>query len=272
VTSTGYEADFQDGAAYERFMGRWSRLAGQLFVDWLQIPPQRAWLDVGCGTGAFTQVILATCDPKAVVAIDPSEKHLNYARLLVQDRRVEFRVGDATAIEANDHAFDVCAAAFVLNFIPQQRQALAEMRRVVRPGGTVAAYVWDFAGRRSISQHLWNAIAAISPDAEVVRRNALQADDSHVDALTRLFRSEKLADIETRSLDILATFESLDEYWRSNTDFASAAGLYCRTLAGEQVDALRRKLREILPANDKGQVLFPARAWAIRGSVPQRRH
>ncbi len=269
MTTTGHEAVFQDGAAYERFMGRWSRLTGRLLVDWLQIPPQRAWLDVGCGTGAFTQVVLASCDPESVVAIDPSEKHLTYARSQVQDRRVDFRAGDATAIEAKDHAFDVCVAALVLNFIPEQGKALAEMRRVVRPGGTVAAYVWDFAGRRSISQHLWDAITAISPDAEAVRRNALQADVSHPDTLTRLFGSKELADIETRSLDIRATFRSLDDYWKSNTDFASAVGLYCRTLSAEQVDTLRRKLGEILPADDQGQVSFPARAWAIRGTVPR---
>ena len=269
---TGYEADFGDGLAYERFMGRWSRLTGRLFVDWLQIPPQRSWLDVGCGTGAFTEVILASCDPKAVIALDSSEQHLAYARSRIRDERADFRVGDATAIKAKDHAFDVCTAALVLNFISQRGEALDEMCRVVRLGGTVAAYVWDFAGRRSLSQHLWDAIAAISPDAEAVRRNALQADTSNPDALVRMFRAQSLADVEIKSLEIQVTFESMDDYWKSNTDFSSAAGLYCRSLPIEQLSALRRTLHTILPADEKGEISFPARAWAIRGTVSQRKH
>ena len=269
---TGYEAVFRDSVAYERFMGRWSRLTGKLFVDWLQIPPQRSWLDVGCGTGAFTGVILERCDPKAVIALDSSEQHLAYAKSRIRDERADFRVGDATAIKAKDHAFDVCTAALVLNFISQQSKALAEMSRVVRPGGTVAAYVWDFAGRRNLSQHLWDAIAAISPDAEAVGRSTLQADASHPDALARLFRAQSLADVQIRSLEIQVTFESMDAYWKSNTDFSSAAGLYCRSLPIEQLSALRRTLHTILPADEKGEISFPARAWAIQGTVLQRRH
>ena len=269
---TGYEAVFQDGAAYERFMGRWSRLTGQPFVDWLQIPPRRIWLDVGCGTGAFTEVILASCDPKAVIALDPSEQHLAYAKSRTQDKRVNFIMGDATAIEAEDHAFDVCTAALVLNFISLQGKALAEMSRVVRPGGTVAAYVWDFAGRRSLSQHLWDAIASISPDAEAVRRNTLQVEASHPDTLARLFRAQSLADIRITSLDIRVTFESMDDYWTSNTDFSSAAGLYCRSLPIEQLSGLRRTLQTTLPAGEKGEISFPARAWAIQGTVSLHRH
>ena len=270
--NTGFEAVFGDGVAYERFMGRWSRHIGQLFVDWLQIPPQRSWLDVGCGTGAFTEVILASCDPKAVIALDTSEQHVAYAKSRSRDERVDFRVGDATAIDAEDQTFDVCTAALVLNFISQQGKALAEMCRVVRPGGTVAAYVWDFAGRRSLSQHLWDAIAASSPDAEAVRRNALQADASHPDALARLFRTQRLADVHVRNLDVQVTFESMDDYWKSNTDFSSAAGLYCRSLPIGQLSALRRTLDTILPTGEKGEISFPARAWAIRGTVSQRKH
>ena len=166
--NAGIPASLADGLAYERFMGRWSKLTGRLFVDWLKIPPQRRWLDVGCGTGAFTEVILSSCDPKAVVAFDPSERQLAYAFSRPHDERVTFCLGDAMTIEADDSEFDVAASALVLNFLPDQGRAMREMCRVVRPGGIVAVYVWDFAGRLNITQHLTEAIASISPDAERV--------------------------------------------------------------------------------------------------------
>src|SRR5262249_41075648 len=159
------ETLLQEGLAYERFMGRWSRLAGRLFVDWLAIASRQRWLDVGCGTGAFTEVVLSSCDPEIIVAFDPSEQQVAYARSRIEDKRVSIRIGDVTSIDAPSNAFDVAVAALVLNFIPNQEKAAAEMARVVRPGGTVAAYVWDFAGRRSITQHLSDALSIVAPHA-----------------------------------------------------------------------------------------------------------
>ena len=259
-----------NGLAYERFMGRWSWLAGRQFLDWLQIPPRQRWLDVGCGTGAFTDLILATCEPEFVTAFDPSEQQLAYARMRIDDRRATMRMGNAASIDAPDNAFDVAAAALVLNFIPDQGKAVAEMARVVHPGGTVAVYVWDFAGRRNITQHLSDAIATIAPDAERAARTAQQADTTRPEALARLFQSVGLAAVETKSLDITAEFDDFDDYWASNATLMSpisVIGLARGSLSEIQLEALKQKLKESLPSDGRGRIAFCARAWAARGTV-----
>jgi ubiquinone/menaquinone biosynthesis C-methylase UbiE len=262
---------YKDGQAYERWMGRWSRLTGRQFLDWLQIPQRQRWLDVGCGTGALTEAILSYCDPELVVAFDSSEQQLAYARSRIDDKRLTFRIGDATSIDANSNSFDVAASALVLNFIADQRKAMDEMIKVVRPGGVVAVYVWDFAGRRNITQHLSDAIAAVAPDAERTARIAQQADTTKPGALAQLFRSVGLETIETTSLDIVAEYVDFDDYWISNTSLVSPVsiiGTAGGSLATTQIEALKQRLREYLPADGNGKISFAARAWAARGSVP----
>ena len=268
--NAGVQVSLAEGLAYERFMGRWSRLTGRLFVEWLEIPPQRRWLDVGCGTGAFTEVILSCCDPMAVVAFDPSERQLAYALSRPRDNRVIFRRGDAMAIDAVDREFDVAASALVLNFLPDQAKAVREMSRVVRPGGTVAVYVWDFAGRRNVTQHLNDAIASIAPDAEGATRSAQQANTTTPAALMDLFRSVGLQEIESKSLDITAEFEDFEDYWESNTTLISPIniiGTAGGSLASDQIVLLKQTLKDKLPKVSSGKIEFGARAWAIRGMV-----
>src|SRR5262245_13492836 len=137
---------FTDGEAYERLMGRWSRLVGTAFLDWLDIPKGLRWLDVGCGNGAFTEELIARCAPDAVMAIDPSEDQLAYARTRTRMEMVDFRVGDAQKLAFGDDSFDVAIMALVISFLPDPNRAAAEMARVVRPGGWVATYMWDVPG------------------------------------------------------------------------------------------------------------------------------
>lgn len=137
---------FTDGKAYERRMGRWSRVVGEAFLDWLAVPKGLRWLDVGCGNGAFTEVLIARCAPAAVSAIDPSEGQLSYARTRPEAELAEFRVGDAQALPYPDRCFDAAAMALVISFVPDPIKAVTEMMRVVRPGGWVASYMWDLPG------------------------------------------------------------------------------------------------------------------------------
>jgi SAM-dependent methyltransferase len=265
--NAGVQATLAEGLAYERFMGRWSKLTGQLFVDWLEIPPQQRWLDVGCGTGAFTEVILSRCNPKSVVAFDPSERQLAYAFSRAHDNRVTFRRGDAMEIEAEDDQFDVAASALVLNFLPDQGKAVREMSRVVRAGGTVAVYVWDFAGRRNITQHLTEAIASIAPDAERAARGAQQAGTTTPAALMSLFPSAGLEAVEAKSLDITAEFEDFDDYWESNATLISpisVIGTAGASLSGDQILLLKQILKDRLPKASSGKISFGAGAWAVR--------
>lgn len=139
---------FSDGTAYEQFMGRWTRAIGTIFLDWLAPPTDARWLDIGCGTGVFTDLIVSTCSPATVVAIDPSEPQIEIARKKAIAQRADFRVADVQELPFSDQAFDVVVSALVINFISDRPQALTEMCRVCRPHGVIAGYVWDFAAQR----------------------------------------------------------------------------------------------------------------------------
>lgn len=259
-----YQAAFEDGVSYERFMGRWSRLAGMTFASWLCIPPHSRWLDVGCGTGAFAAVVATTCRPSAVVGVDPSPSQIEFARRYSGDPRVEFKVGNVTALGEKDGEFDVVTAALVLNFVPSQKQALQEMTRVVRRGGTVAAYVWDFAGGRAISQHLLNAVIATAPQSARVLAG-FKAEGNTLTALAELSASSGLSKIETRHIDIVATFQDFEDYWTSNTKCRSPVASVFTSLSEAQRRAIRQTLSQTLAPNSNGEVVVEARALAVRG-------
>lgn len=137
---------FRDGQAYERMMGRWSHRVGEKFLDWLDAPKGLRWIDVGCGNGAFTEVLIARCAPAAVTGIDPSEHQIDYARERNSVRKAQFRVANAQSLPFGDNSFDAAAMALVISFLADPLKAAQEMARVVRPGGPVAAYMWDIPG------------------------------------------------------------------------------------------------------------------------------
>ena len=141
---------FSDGTAYEQFMGRWTRAIGTIFLDWLAPPTDARWLDIGCGTGVFTDLIVSTCSPATVVAIDPSEPQIEVARKKAIAQRVDFRVADSQKLPFSGNNFDIVVSALVINFISDPSQALTEMRRVCRPHGVIAGYVWN--ARRSVGR------------------------------------------------------------------------------------------------------------------------
>ncbi len=134
---------FDDGAVYERMMGKWSGLTGRAFIDWLSPPPNLRWVDIGCGNGAFTQLLVEHCAPMTVEGVDPSEGQLAFARERLATPLAKFRQGDAMALPFPDGSFDAAVMALVVFFIPDPAGGVAEMARVVRPGGLAAAYVWD---------------------------------------------------------------------------------------------------------------------------------
>ena len=149
------------GEAYEPYVGRWSRLVAREFVAWLGVGPGAAWLDVGCGTGALTQTILDSRSPKRVTGVDPSDGFVAFARHKVADPRAAFEVGDAQALPVADGAFDAAVSGLVINFVPDQAKAVREMRRATRSKGTVAAYVWDYAGEMQMMRRFWDAAVAL---------------------------------------------------------------------------------------------------------------
>jgi len=253
---------FADGEGYERFMGQWSRAAGRLFLDWLALPQGLKWLDVGCRTGAFTETIEQKCAPAEIVGIDPAETHVAYAQSRYGTPGMRFEVVDARALGFVNDRFDIAVSALVLNFIPDREKAVGEMRRVVRSGGTVAAYVWDFAGRRGNSQHLNAAMMKVTGGNISA---ALNAESTTLENLCILFDSAGLAEVETCPIDIQITYADLDTYWKSNTSFASPMVIAFNALDEDKKQQVREVLKEILPVDDQGHVSYSARVNAVKG-------
>jgi ubiquinone/menaquinone biosynthesis C-methylase UbiE len=169
-------AQWFDATAYEQYIGRWSRRVAEVFVPALAVPVGRDRLDAGCGTGALTDIILTVADPARVVGVDMSPGYVEHARDRVGDDRAEFRIGDAQDLPVADRAVDVVVSALTLNFIPDPQQAAVEFRRVLRPGGIAAAYVWDYADGMAMTRTFWDV--AIEGDPPAAARLPVQPDGS----------------------------------------------------------------------------------------------
>jgi SAM-dependent methyltransferase len=257
---------FADGEAYEHYVGRWSRLVGRMFLDWLSLPPGLYWADVGCGTGALTEMVLDRAGPVRVVGIEPSEGFLSLARADVDDPRAVFMQGDAQALPLNDQEADVVVSGLVLNFVPDKQRTLEEMRRVVKPGSTVASYVWDYAGEMQLMRYFWNAVSDLFPDG-AEHDEGKQFAICNPEALANLFETAKLEGIETHALDAPTVFADFDDYWSPFLRGQGPAGAYCVSLSETDRERLRRNLERVLPIKADGTIHLMARAWAVRGTA-----
>ena len=258
--------DWGNTEAYEAYIGRWGRMAAEAFLQWLALAPGQRWLDVGCGTGALTEAILATADPGEVLGVDPTVDFLGAAQAKIVDPRVRFAIGDARALPVPSDAFDDVVAGLVLNFVPEPEVAVAEMVRAAHPGGTVAGYVWDFAGERQFQRYFWRAATALNPEA-IALEQSMQFPLCHPEPLAALFSSANLQSVAVDAIDVPAVFRDLDDYWQPYLAGGSAiAQRYATSLDDEQRTALREQLRSILPVTDDGSIHLLARAWAVRGT------
>lgn len=254
---------FDDGAAYEDFMGKWSQLAGDTFLHWLAPPPGLNWLDVGCGNGAFTELLVARCAPVAVHGIDPSPEQIAYARRRLADSAARFEVGDAQALPHADGAFDAAVMALVIFFVPDPARGVAEMTRVVRPGGSISAYAWDILGGGFPFAALQQEMAALG----VPPLWPPSAEASRLDAMRALWAGAGLVQVETREIVVQRTFADFASFWR----IAQSGPRLAPRLAAmppDDVARLQQRLRERLGAAADGRVTCSARANAIRGVVP----
>ncbi len=252
------------GDLYEPYVGRWSRLVAKEFVTWLSIPAQRDWLDVGCGTGALTQVILEAADPRTVRGIDTSAGFVDYAQERVSSAIASFEVGDAQSIPLDDESVDVAVSGLVLNFVPDPSIAVAEMVRVVRPEGTVAAYVWDYAGKMELMRYFWDAAVAL--DSEAVDEGP-RFPICAPKPLSALFARAGLGAVEVRPIDVPTRFRDFDDYWSPFLGGQGPAPGYAMSLSDEHRDMLRDRIRSQLPISTDGTIDLVARAWAARGLV-----
>jgi len=245
-------------------VGRWSRLVAREFVQWLAVLPESRWLDVGCGTGALSQIILQTAAPRAVTGIDCSAAYVTFAREHVRDARVAFEVGEAQALRVESASYDAVVAGLMLNFVPQPSQAIAEMARGARPGGIVAAYVWDYAGKMQLMRHFWNAAVALDP-AAVELDEGRRFPLCKPAPLTHAFHAAGLREVEVRAIDIATDFHDFDDYWFPFLGGQGPAPNYAMALSEERRGALRERLRASVPLALDGSIPLVARAWAVRG-------
>jgi SAM-dependent methyltransferase len=253
------------GDAYEAYMGRWSRPVARAFVAWLHPKPLAHWLEVGCGTGALTSTVCDLCEPASVVAADPSEPFIEHARKHLPDPRVSFVVAGAEALPRREGGFDAAVSGLVLNFLPDPAAALASIRERVRHGGTVAAYVWDYAEGMECLRSFWEEAVALDPRA-VALDEGKRFPLSQATSLASLFRTGGLAQVETHALDIPTDFTTFDDYWMPFLRGTGPAPAYVASLDPRNRELLRARLERRLRARSDGRIPLRARAWAVRGT------
>lgn len=252
------------GEAYEAYMGRWSRPLARAFVEWLHPKPSANWLEVGCGTGALTSTICDLCEPASVVACDPSEPFIEHARKSLPDPRASFIVAPAEALPRRAGGFDAAVSGLVLNFLPHPEAAVVSIRERLRRGGTVAAYVWDYAQGMEFLRLFWEEAVDLDPRA-VALDEGKRFPLCEASALASLFRTARLAQVETRALEIPTAFTTFDDYWMPFLRGTGPAPSYVTSMDPSRRELLRERLERRLQTGSDGRILLRARAWAVRG-------
>jgi SAM-dependent methyltransferase len=251
------------GSTYEDFMGRWSRLLAPRFVSWLAARSDAHWLDVGCGTGALSEAICSCALPASVVACDPSESFIDYARQQA-DPRVSFVIAGIGDLPTRPGGFDSVTSALALNFFPKPEAAIDEMHRVTATGGLVSACVWDYAGRMEFLRRFWDAAAAVDPRARA-EDEGNRFPICRPDALEALFRGGGLRDVACRSIEMTTRFSDFADFWAPFLGGTGPAPSYVAGLELRQREALAEHLERSLPREPDASICLTARAWAVRG-------
>jgi len=255
---------WEQGSPYERYVGRWSRRVAPPFLAWLDVAPGRRWLDVGCGTGALCAAILDRCAPRAVTGVEPSDGFLKTARDHLAGRATFLR-GSAGAIPLPDASVDAVVSGLVLNFVPDPRAAMAEMLRVTERGGTIGAYVWDYAGKMELIRHFWDAAIELDPNAASLDE-AVRFPLCRPEALEKLFNGAGLKQVAVNSIDVPTPFADFDDYWQPFLGGQGPAPTYAMSLEDSARARLRARARARVETAAEGPISLIARAWAARGT------
>lgn len=255
---------FDDPVAYERMMGGWSRLAGNIFLDWLQPPTSLRWIDIGCGNGAFTELLLYRCAPVEVFGIDPSSSQLDFARQRTTAKGARFALGDAMALPCEDGRFDAAVMALVIFFVPDPVKAVGEMVRAVRPGGSISAYAWDVVGQGSPIDPLRAQLVELG----IVPPSAPSGYASRSEALVELWRGAGLEDVQTTTITVQRRFVDFEDFWHTTVNGSILQPAIVR-LGLSDLERLKSLTRSAMPVDRSGSLTYEARANAVKGRVPR---
>ena len=253
---------FIDGKGYERMTGRWSQAVGEIFLDWLSLSPDLRWIDVGCGNGSFTELLVRRCQPTEVQGIDPSEGQLSFARERSATQPALFRRGDAQALPFDDDRFDAAVMALAINLIPDPAKAVAEMARVVRPEGLVATYMWDINGGGFTMEPIREVLSEMGTETPF-----FGAEFTEQDRMCELWETGGLEAVVVRQIEIRLTFTDFDDFWSSNTGSSGTVVRAIDSLSESEVEKLRERLRGELPTDAQGRISYTAHANAVKGQV-----
>jgi SAM-dependent methyltransferase len=262
-----YRAD--DGAAYERFLGRWTGRLARALIDFAKLPVAGPLLDVGCGTGSVA-LELSRCFPgRTICGVDVSAEYLAFARARAGAQGIRFEQADARALPFDAGRFAAAIAQLALNFVPDSRQAVEEMIRVTRPGGVVVAAVWDFRGGLVYQRLFWDTAAGLDPQAAGARDRLFGHPLAQPEGLARLWHEVGLREVADGSLTIRMEFQDFADYWEPLLGGQGPFGAYVAGLPERHRTVVRAAVREAYCAGGPdGHRSLVAAAWAVRGRVP----
>jgi len=264
-SGSGVEDSWKSTDPYEYFMGRWSRRAAQSFLDWLSPARGLRWLDVGCGSGALSEAVLHLCEVAELTAIDQSDEFVGDIQKRL-GKLVRCRVGDATALPAENNSVDYTVSGLLLNFISEPIKALAEMKRVTTPGGTVAMYVWDYAGTMDFLNAFWDTAVKLDSKASKLHER-YRFPNANPESLSGLLDEVGFIDIVSAAIDIETHFVDFEDYWKPFLGGQGPAPTYLATLDESHKRKIREYLLDLLPIQRDGSIRLLARAWAAKGRL-----
>ena len=254
---------WNSGDAYEYFMGRWSMLMAPVFLQWLNVPSNKSWLDIGCGTGALSEAIFQKSLPAKICCVDPSAEFLERAKQ--KTFQADFHVANAINLPFPDNAFDIVVSGLAINFFPDLMAALSEMKRVLKKNGTIAAYVWDYSGKMEFLRYFWDTACELDVKARDVDEG-IRFPICNADKLSKVFKQADLTDIETTFLDVDIVFKDFEDYWNPFLGAQGPAGGYLASINKELQIKIRDTLRGKLPVDSNGSIKLLARSIAIRAT------
>jgi SAM-dependent methyltransferase len=267
MTLTPRDDGWKAGDLYEPYVGRWSRRVAEAFLAWIAVPVDADWADVGCGTGALSEAIFTMARPASIRGFDSSVGFLQFAQRRLKHPTVTYTVVDARSLPMVADSVDAAVAGLVINFLPDPLAGVREMARVTRPGGTVAAYVWDYGGKMELMRCFWDAAVALDPAAKALDEGR-RFPICRPEPMQGLFNDAGLRDVSMQPIDIATSFASFDDFWSPFLGGQGPAPAYAISLREDRRDELRERIRSALPIRDDGSVHLVARAWAIRGRKP----